>query len=109
MIAAPSVNRQRFEYVKGVLLHVEFIPWVEERCTFSRKRAREYMKVANVKCHTRVTFDRYTFSEQTARDYMRVGKAKRQRAVDFERCTSIREVRSVGRLLQLGTHWTQDG
>ncbi|SMR81497.1 Protein of unknown function [Aliiroseovarius halocynthiae] len=55
---------------KAELKHGEFIPWVEQWCSFSERHARNYIKIADT---------------------------KRKRVADFEACASIREVLALGK------------
>lgn len=55
---------------KAELKHGEFIPWVEQWCSFSDRRARQYVKVA---------------------------QTKRNRCSDFDTCTSIADVLALGK------------
>jgi len=55
---------------KATLDHGEYLPWIAENCEFTDRRARNYIKVADV---------------------------KRTRGSDFNQCTSIREVLILGK------------
>ena len=82
--------------VKQGLAHGEFIPWVQKNCVFTRKRAHEYMKVAEAKCHSRVTFDQCT----SIREVLALGKPKKA-PVQETRSATLDDLRKVERLRSL--------
>ncbi|MBO9473268.1 DUF3102 domain-containing protein [Shimia sp. R10_1] len=82
--------------VKAELKHGEFIPWIAEHCMFTRKRGHEYMKVAEAKCNSRVTFDRC----DSIREVLALGKTPKE-PPQQTRPATLDDLRKVERLRAL--------
>jgi len=82
--------------VKQKLAHGEFMPWVEENCIFSQRRAEDYRKVAIAKISSRGEFDRC----DSIREVLALGKPKPAPQPE-KRAATIDDLRKVERLRAL--------
>ncbi|WP_342070560.1 DUF3102 domain-containing protein [Yoonia algicola] len=96
MEIAAEIGEELIEVKEEKLDHGQFIPWIEANCSFSRKRVHEYMKVAEAKCHSRVTFDRCT----SIREVLAIGKDKPTPKQEL-RAATLDDLRKVERLRAL--------